>query len=337
MYTNLMTILLTGGTGYIGSHTAVELLQSGHEVVIVDSLINSSETVIDRIEQITGKRPIFYKVNLCDKPALKEIFGKHPLDAVIHFAGLKAVAESVQIPLSYYRNNIDSTLSLLEVMKANNVHKLVFSSSATVYGSAPYPYEETMQTGVGITSPYGHTKYMIEEILRDTAAADNSCEFMSLRYFNPVGAHESGLIGEEPTGTPNNLMPFITQTAAGRREKLHIFGNDYDTIDGTCVRDFIHVVDLAKGHAAALEHLQPGFDAINLGSGKGTSVLELVKTFETSTGQKVPYDIAPRRTGDLPEFYANANKAKQILNWVPTKTLPDMCRDAWRWESQPGR
>lgn len=329
-----MTILLTGGTGYIGSHTAVELIEAGHEVVVVDNLINSSDIVLDRIEQITGTRPAFHKVDLCDKPAMEDIFGTYPLDAVIHFAGLKAVGESVQEPLKYYRNNLDSTLSLLEVMAAGGVRKLVFSSSATVYGSAPYPYEETMQTGVGITNPYGRTKYMIEEIMRDAATADPSWQFASLRYFNPVGAHPSGLIGEDPKGIPNNLMPFIAQVASGKRDKLAIFGDDYATIDGTCVRDFIHVVDLAKGHASALDQLKPGFDAINLGSGNGTSVMELVKAFETSTGQKVPYDIAPRRDGDLPEFYANAEKARRLLDWQTQKTVGEMCIDTWSWQSK---
>lgn len=330
----MSTVLLTGGAGYIGSHTAVELLTAGYEVVIVDNLCNSSVEAVRRVEKITGKSVTFYEIDLRDKESLDSIFKEYPIDAVIHFAGLKAVAESVQAPLTYYRNNLDSTFSLLECMEGNGVKKLVFSSSATVYGSAPYPYEETMQTGIGITNPYGQTKYMTEQIMRDVAGARDNCRFVALRYFNPVGAHESGRIGEDPLGTPNNLMPFIAQTAAGIRDKLSIFGNDYDTVDGTCVRDFIHVVDLAKGHIAALEHLQPGFDAINLGSGTGTSVMELVHAFEKACGTSLSYEIAPRRAGDLPEFYANAAKAKHLLGWETTKTIDEMCEDTWRWQSQ---
>lgn len=330
----MSTVLLTGGAGYIGSHTAVELLTAGHEVVIIDNLCNSSEEAIRRVEKITNKPITFYETDLRDKASLDSVFQKHSIDAVIHFAGLKAVGESVQVSLAYYRNNLDSTLSLLECMESNGVKKLVFSSSATVYGSAPYPYEETMQTGVGITNPYGQTKYMIEQIMRDVATATPDNQFVALRYFNPVGAHDSGRIGEDPLGTPNNLMPFIAQTAAGIRDKLSIFGNDYDTVDGTCVRDFIHVVDLAKGHVAALEHLQPGFDAINLGSGTGTSVMQLFRAFEKACGTSLPYEIAPRRAGDLAEFYANAAKAKHLLGWETTKTIDEMCEDTWRWQSQ---
>lgn len=328
-----MHILVTGGAGYIGSHTVIELLQAGHAITVVDNLSNSSSEALHRVEEITGKNIVFHDFDLRDTGKLSALFATSGFDAVIHFAGLKAVGESVQKPLLYYRNNIDSTVSLLEVMARHNVKKLVFSSSATVYGSAPYPYREDMTTGIGITSPYGQTKYMIEQILRDAAVADPDSQFVALRYFNPVGAHESGRIGEDPQGVPNNLMPFIAQTAAGVRDKLRIFGDDYDTIDGTCVRDFIHVVDLAKGHLAALKHLKPGFDAINLGSGTGTSVMRLFRTFEKVCGKTLAYEIAPRRAGDLPEFYADATKARHLLRWQTEKTLEQMCADTWRWQS----
>lgn len=328
-----MHILVTGGTGYIGSHTIVELLSSGHSVEIVDNLSNSSREVVQRIGAITGTIPPLHVFDLEDTNKLREIFASKRFDAVIHFAGLKAVGESTKNPLRYYRTNLDSSLSLLEVMAEYNVTTLVFSSSATVYGSAPVPYVETHPTGQGITNPYGQTKYMIEQILRDTAAAHPDCQFTSLRYFNPIGAHPSGKIGEHPEGTPNNLMPYITQVATGKREKLAIFGNDYDTIDGTGVRDYIHVVDLARGHAAALEHTKPGFSVFNLGSGKGTSVLELVHAFEKATGIKIPYEFSPRRPGDLPEFYADPSKALAELHWKTEKTIEDACADAWRWQS----
>lgn len=327
-----MNILVTGGTGYIGSHTVIKLIEAGHKVIVVDNLINSSVIVLDRIEQITGTRPSFYQIDLCDAEALENVFAETPIDAVIHFAGLKAVGESVNKPLAYYRNNIDSTLTLLEIMNAHDVRKLVFSSSATVYGSAAIPYTETATVGVGITNPYGQTKYMIEQILKDTAASTAADEFIALRYFNPVGAHPSGLIGEDPKGIPNNLMPFIAQVASGKRDKLSVFGDDYKTLDGTCRRDFIHVEDLALGHVAALENTKPGFDAINLGSGTGTSVLELVHAFEAATNQQIPYDIAPRRAGDLPEFYADAHKALELLNWKTEKTIEQMCADTWNWQ-----
>lgn len=328
-----MNILVTGGAGYIGSHTCVELLNAGHSVVVVDNLINSSAVAVDRIKQITGKRPGFYKVDVGDRDELDDVFSRHKFDAVIHFAGLKAVGESVQKPLVYYRHNIDSTLTLLEVMGAHEVGRLVFSSSATVYGSAPIPYVETYPAGQGITNPYGQTKYMIEQIMHDTSISNPGNQFVALRYFNPVGAHESGLIGEDPKGVPNNLMPFVAQVASGKRDKLSIFGSDYNTPDGTCRRDFIHVVDLAKGHLAALDRINDGFDVINLGSGKATSVLELVTAFENATGQKVPYEFAPRRDGDLPEFYANAEKAKKLLGWQTKMSIEDMCRDTWNWQS----
>ncbi len=329
-----MHILVTGGTGYIGSHTVIELINQNHTVTIVDNLSNSKEEVINRIETITGTRPALHVFDLEDTTQLSNLFANNNFDAVIHFAGLKAVGESVQKPLAYYRVNINSTLSLLEAMQRHSVHKLVFSSSATVYGSAPIPYSEESPVGQGVTNPYGQTKYMIEQILRDTATADDKLEFSLLRYFNPVGAHPSGLIGEDPQGTPNNLMPFIAQVASGRRDQLSIFGNDYDTPDGTCIRDYIHVVDLAKGHVAALEHLSAGARAYNLGSGKGTSVLELVNAFISSTGQNISYTFAERRAGDLPEFYANPARAFSELDWKTELSIEDMCRDTWNWQSK---
>lgn len=329
-----MKVLLTGGAGYIGSHTAVELLNAGYDVVIIDDLSNSSEEALRRVEKITGKHIDFYKSDVRDKAALHRIFDEHSVDAVIHFAGLKAVGESVEKPLLYYDVNVGGAVTLLEIMQQHGVRKLVFSSSATVYGSAPYPYEETLQTGVGVTNPYGRTKYMIEEIMRDTAASDPALEFVSLRYFNPVGAHESGLIGEDPNGVPNNLMPYIAQTAAGKREKVRIWGNDYDTVDGTGVRDYIHVVDLAKGHLAALERIKPGFDAINLGSGTGTSVMQVIDAFEKACGHDIPYEICERRPGDLPEYYANAAKAANVLGWHTERTIDNICADTWRWQSK---
>lgn len=330
----MMKVLLTGGAGYIGSHTAVELLNAGHEVVVIDNLCNSSKESIRRVEEITGKTIAFFENDVRDPNALDTIFTDHHIDAVIHFAGLKAVGESVEKPLLYYNVNVGGAITLFEAMQRHGVTKLVFSSSATIYGSAPYPYEESMQTGVGITNPYGRTKYMIEEIMRDATVSDSALQYVSLRYFNPVGAHESGRIGEDPNGIPNNLMPYIAQTAAGKRDKLRIWGDDYNTIDGTGVRDYIHVVDLAKGHLAALEHLQPGFDAINLGSGMGTSVLQVVHAFEKACGHAIPYEVLERRPGDLPEYYANATKAADILGWRTEKTIDDICADTWRWQSQ---
>ena len=329
-----MNILVTGGLGYIGSHTVVSLIESGHTIIVADNLSNSSVEVCDRIATITGKTITFYEIDIEDSPKLDEIFSSHSIDAVIHFAGLKAVGESVKKPLSYYRTNIDATLTLLEVMEAHDVRKLVFSSSATVYGSAPIPYTEDSPTGQGITNPYGQTKYMIEQMLRDAATANPMNEFTILRYFNPIGAHESGLIGEHPNGIPNNLMPYITQVATRQREKLSIFGDDYDTIDGTGVRDYIHVVDLAKGHLAALEHGRPGATAFNLGTGQGISVLQLVHAFEQASGQTIPYEIVARRAGDLPEYYADAKKALNELNWRTEKSTEDACRDSWKWQSQ---
>lgn len=329
-----MKVLLTGGAGYIGSHTAVTLLERGYEVLVVDNLVNSSPESLKRVEHITGKPVELHTFDIRDKKQLGELFASTPVDAVIHFAGLKAVGESVEKPLVYYDNNVVGSISLLEVMAEHSVKKLVFSSSATVYGSAPYPYIETSLAGIGITSPYGQTKYMVEKIMQDMATSDSSAAFISLRYFNPVGAHVSGLIGEDPTGIPNNLMPYIAQTATGKRETLRIWGDDYETVDGTGVRDYIHVMDLAEGHLAALEHIQTGFDAINLGSGKGTSVMQMVQAFEKACGHSIPYDVQPRRAGDLPEFYADANKAKELLGWQTTRTIDDMCVDTWRWQSQ---
>ncbi|NRG96968.1 UDP-glucose 4-epimerase GalE [Streptococcus suis] len=331
-----MSILVTGGAGYIGSHTVVELLELGKDVVIVDDLSNASILVLDRIEEITGKRPTFYQLDVADKDGLRQVFEKENIESAIHFAGYKAVGESVEKPVMYYENNIMSTLALVEVMAEFGVKKIVFSSSATVYGSLnPSPYQEDMPVGVP-TSPYGQTKVMCEQILRDIYVSDNDWAISLLRYFNPIGAHESGLIGEDPSGIPNNLMPFVSQVAVGKREFLNIWGNKYDTIDGTCERDYIHVVDLAKGHVRALEKLDEANQVYtyNLGSGKGTSVLQLVTTFIQVTGVDVPYKFAENRPGDLPSFYANADKAWKELNWKTEKTIEDMCRDTWNWQSK---
>ena len=329
-----MKLLVTGGAGYIGSHTAVELLTKGHDVVVIDNLSNSSREAIKRVEEISGKSVDFHEADVRNREALDTIFATGDIDAVIHFAGLKAVGESVEKPLMYYENNIDSTLVLIEAMQASGVKKLVFSSSATVYGSAPIPYSEDSVVGQGITNPYGRTKYFIEEIIRDVTVADPTFEGTILRYFNPIGAHPSGRIGEDPSGIPNNLMPYITQVATGRREKLNVFGGDYETVDGTGVRDYIHVDDLAAGHVAAIEHSKPGFEAYNLGSGVGVSVLELVHAFEKASGQDIPYEIVDRRAGDLPEFYARADKAREVLGWSVQRSLEDACADSWRWQSQ---
>ncbi len=333
------TILLPGGAGFIGSHVAAELLDRGCDVVIADDLSNARADVIDRLEQIAGRRPVFYQIDIADRDALERVFRENTIDAVIHFAGFKAVGESVQKPVAYYRNNLDTTLTLLETMAAHGVKKLIFSSSATVYGSEnPVPYTEDMPRG-NCTNPYGWTKSMIEQILSDACVADPELSVVCLRYFNPVGAHESGLIGEMPNGIPNNLMPFITQTAAGIRAELSVFGDDYPTPDGTGVRDYIHVVDLAKGHAAAIDYVNAhtGWEAINLGTGCGTSVLELVHAFERVNGVPVPHRIAPRRSGDLASVYANADKAARLLNWRAEKSVEDMCRDSWRWQQNAAR
>ena len=329
-----MKILLTGGAGFIGSHTYVELCAAGHEAVIADNFYNSSPVVLERLAAITGKPVPFHKVDICDKQALDAVFSQTQFDAVIHFAGYKAVGESVEKPLAYYRNNLDSTLSLCEVMQAHGVKRFVFSSSATVYDvTCTPPLEEDMP--LGCTNPYGWTKFMIERILTDTAAADPSWSVALLRYFNPIGAHASGTIGEDPVGIPNNLMPYITQVASGLREKLQVYGDDYPTPDGTGVRDYLHVVDLAKGHVLACDYLDNhiGTTAINLGTGTGYSVFDVVHAFERSTGITIPYEVAPRRAGDLPVSYANPAKARQLLGWTAEKTLDDMCRDSWRWQS----
>lgn len=330
-----MAILVTGGAGYIGSHTVVELLNLGKEVIIVDNLSNSSILVLDRIEAITGIRPVFYELDVCDKQALRKVFEQESIDAAIHFAGYKAVGESVQKPVMYYKNNIMSTLALVEVMSEFNVKKIVFSSSATVYGiNNQSPLIETMQTSA--TNPYGYTKVMLEQILKDVHVADSEWSIVLLRYFNPIGAHESGLIGEDPSGIPNNLMPYIAQVAVGKLSELSVFGNDYDTLDGTGVRDYIHVVDLAIGHIKVLEKVSEKTDVYiyNLGSGEGTSVLQLVNTFESVNKIPIPYKIVPRRSGDVATCYANADKAYKELNWRTTKSIEDMCRDTWNWQSK---
>ena len=331
-----MNVLVTGGAGYIGSHTCVELLQQDMGVVVVDNLVNSSAKAIERVQQITGKHVDFYQKDVRDREAMHAIFEKHDIDCVIHFAGLKAVGESVAMPLEYYDNNLFSTVTLCEVMRDHGVKNIVFSSSATVYsGDNEMPLREASRTGM-CTNPYGWTKYMSEQILRDTAKADEDWAIVLLRYFNPIGAHSSGLIGEDPRGIPNNLMPFIAQVAVGRREYLNVFGNDYDTHDGTGVRDYIHVVDLARGHVAAINYMQQhkGESVFNLGTGNGYSVLDMVHAFEKVTGRKVPYRIAPRRPGDLATVYASPDKSAEELGWKAEFDLEDMCRDTWAWQSK---
>ena len=328
-----MAILLTGGAGFIGSHTALALLDADEDIIIVDNFCNSSLKVLDRLVAITDKHPPLIRADCCDRAAMDQLFSEFDISAVIHFAGLKAVGESVGKPLLYYRNNLDSTLSILEAMRAHGCHRFVFSSSATVYGDQPAPLLETMPAG-GCSNPYGWTKFMIEEILKSACQADPELSVVLLRYFNPIGAHPSGLIGENPNGIPNNLMPYITQVAIGRREKLTVFGNDYDTPDGTGVRDYIHVVDLAEGHLCALRYAQShtGCEIFNLGTGHGVSVLELVNTFSSVNHVPVPYEVGPRRPGDLATVYADVTKAKTVLGWEAKKTLADMCRDSWNWQ-----
>ena len=331
-----MKVLVTGGAGYIGSHTCVELIEAGHEPVVIDNLCNSSEDSLKRVKTITGYEVPLYKGDVRDEYLLYQIFAQHNFDCVIHFAGLKAVGESVAKPLEYYENNLCSTMALCRVMSKCGVKKIVFSSSATVYsGDNEMPLRETSKTG-NCTNPYGWTKYMGEQILRDLTVADPEWSVVLLRYFNPVGAHKSGLIGEHPNGIPNNLMPFISQTAIGKRHHLNVFGNDYDTHDGTGVRDYIHVVDLAKGHVAAIGYLinNSGESVFNLGTGTGYSVLDMVKAFETANGVPVPYEIAPRRPGDLATCYADPTKSAEVLGWKATKDQTDMCRDTWNWQSK---
>lgn len=329
-----MSVLLPGGAGYIGSHTAVELLNAGKEIVIIDNFANSKPEVLEAIKKITGKNFKFYEMDYRDKEKLEKVFEENDIEAVLNFAGYKAVGESVQKPLEYYDNNISGALILLETMKKYNVKKFIFSSSATVYGDPEIiPITEECKTG-GTTNPYGTTKLFIEQILKDTYASDNTWNICILRYFNPVGAHESGLIGEEPQGIPNNLMPYVVRVAAGILPQLSVFGNDYDTPDGTGVRDYIHVVDLAKGHVLALDKLNKegkGLYIYNLGTGTGYSVLDMVKAFEKATGKAVPYKIAPRRAGDIATCYAEPKKAKEELGWEASKTLEDMCRDSWNY------
>lgn len=330
-----MKILVTGGAGYIGSHTCITLLEQGHEVIIVDNLCNSKKIAVERVEELSGAHVTFYQVDVCDRAALRDVFWHHEVDAVIHFAGLKAVGESVAQPLRYYENNLTSTLSLLSVMEEFGVKNLVFSSSATVYGNpASVPITEEFPTGA-TTNPYGTTKVMIERIVTDYCHAHPDFNAILLRYFNPVGAHKSGKLGEDPNGIPANLTPYITQTAVGKRDKVHVYGKDYDTPDGTGVRDYIHVVDLAEGHAAAIRLMEQdacGLRVYNLGTGKGVSVLEMIAAFSKAVGKEIPYVIEERRPGDIAACYADCSKAKNELHWEATKTLDDMCEDAWRWQ-----
>ncbi|WP_175990140.1 UDP-glucose 4-epimerase GalE [Bacillus sp. Marseille-Q1617] len=326
-----MNILVTGGAGYIGSHTCVALLEAGHTVVVADNLSNSKFETIDNIKQITNKEVKFYNVDVTDEHAVNDIFSSNNIDGVIHFAGLKAVGESVEMPLDYYYNNIVSTMILTKACKKFGVNRLVFSSSATVYGDNESPFVETMEL-LPTTNPYGETKAMSERILTDIANATPGFSVALLRYFNPVGAHESGLIGEAPNGIPNNLMPYVTQVANGKLEKLSIFGNDYPTVDGTGVRDYIHVLDLADGHVAALDHLEEGAHVYNLGTGRGTSVLELIKAFEEANGIEIPYEITDRRPGDIASCYADTTKANRELGWSAKRDMIAMCRDSWRFE-----
>ncbi|MDE5995305.1 MAG: UDP-glucose 4-epimerase GalE [Eubacterium sp.] len=331
-----MSVLVTGGAGYIGSHTCVELLNAGIDIVIVDNFYNCKKSSIDRIKALTNKDFTWYECDIRDREGMDAIFKKEKIDSVIHFAGLKAVGESVQKPLEYFDNNVNGTLVLLDVMRNNGCKKIVFSSSATVYGmNNVSPLKEDMQVG-GVTNPYGRTKFMIECILQDLYVSDNEWSICLLRYFNPIGAHKSGTMGEAPNGIPNNLMPYITQVAIGKREQLNIFGNDYDTHDGTGVRDYIHVVDLALGHVKAVEKVdgENGLFIYNLGTGKGYSVLDVVKAFEKASGQKVPYQIQPRRAGDIATCYSDPSKALNELGWKAERDIEEMCEDSWRWQSQ---
>lgn len=329
-----MAILVTGGAGYIGSHTIVELFNEGYEVVVIDNLINSSEKSLERVYEITGKKPKFYKGDVADASLLDEIFCNENIDCCIHFAGLKAVGESVQKPIEYYSNNISGSLVLFDAMRRYGVKNIIFSSSATVYGDPEkVPITEECRKG-DITSPYGQTKGMLEQVLTDIYKSDSEWNIILLRYFNPIGAHESGRIGENPNGIPNNLMPYITQVAVGKRECLGVFGNDYDTPDGTCIRDYIHVVDLAAGHVKAVAKLKenPGLKIYNLGTGVGSSVLDVVNTFVKASGVDVRYEFKPRRAGDVPMMYCDATKAKEEMGWEATRDLYKMCEDSWRWQ-----
>lgn len=330
-----MNILVTGGAGYIGSHTLIELIANNHSVVVVDNLSNSSQESLRRIEAITETSIPFYEIDVRDSEALEKVFQDYTFDAVVHFAGLKSVGHSVARPLEYYSNNLQSMMVILEKMAQHAVKKLIFSSSATVYGAPEeLPLKETSRVGQGITNPYGQTKYMIEQILTDVSAADSSLEVTVLRYFNPVGAHESGLIGEDPDDIPNNLLPYVSQVAVGKLEKVSVYGADYDTPDGSGVRDYIHVVDLARGHVAALDHSKPGAVAYNLCTGKGTSVLELIAALGKAAGKDIPYQIVERRHGDVASCYASAEKANLELNWKAEKTIDEACEDTWRWQSK---
>lgn len=332
-----MNILVTGGAGYIGSHTVLELLGQHHSVIILDNFANSSPEAIKRLEKISGKTIPNYEGDVCDKAFVSQVFADNSIDAVIHFAGLKSVGESVKDPLSYYRNNLDSTLTLCEAMKDAGVRKLIFSSSATVYGDPEeLPLKESSRTGEGILNAYGRTKYMIELILQDLATSDPSWEITALRYFNPIGAHESGLIGEDPGGIPNNLLPYVSQVAVGKRDHINVFGDDYETPDGTAIRDYIHVYDLATGHVAALNHLTAGgtIGVYNLSTGKGASVFDVIHAFEKACGKSLPYEVVGRRAGDSVESYGDPSKAKEELGWEAVKTLDDACADSWRWQSQ---
>ena len=331
-----MNVLVTGGAGYIGSHTCLELLESGYGVVVIDNLCNSNPKSLDRVEGLTGKKLRFYEGDVRDEALLRKIFAENDIGCVIHFAGLKAVGESVAKPWEYYDNNLNSTLVLTKVMRQVGMKNIIFSSSATVYtADNEMPLKETSRTG-GCTNPYGWTKYMTEQILSGISHAEDDWSVVLLRYFNPIGAHKSGQIGEDPRGIPNNLMPFITQVAIGRREKLNVFGNDYDTPDGTGVRDYIHVVDLAKGHVAAVKYAcaHQGCEVFNLGTGTGYSVLDMVRTFQEVNGVKVPYEVVPRRPGDIATCYADPGKSERVLGWKATHTLADMCRDSWNWQSK---
>lgn len=333
-----MKVLVTGGAGYIGSHTVLALLEQGHIPVVVDNLSNSSVESLNRVSEITGKSIEFHKIDLCDELAIHSFMRKQTFDAILHFAGYKAVGESVANPLKYFDNNIGSTISLLKAVDAStsaSPPKVIFSSSATVYGnSTELPLTELSKTGEGITNPYGYTKFVCERILKDTGVANPAFQAIALRYFNPIGAHESGKIGEDPEGIPNNLAPFITQVASGKLSELSIFGDDYDTADGTGIRDYIHVMDVAEGHVAALDFSEPGFHAVNLGTGQGTSVFELLKAFESVVGRPIPFTVTPRRPGDIAECYADTSLAKKLLGWSSTREISKACADAWRWQSQ---